>query len=264
MRRVFAAFFVLLWLAAPSGAQVFKDAAPTAPAQEREPWVEAEDFKAAQPAPPPAPAQSAPQPQLKAPPPAQPRAKAKPPEYGDQAGIERRRQARLDFTQALDEFNAGNYAKAARLFQRHLAVFPENGQARKYLAQARRLAEAKTHGTLRVLSQPPARVFLDGRPRGETPLSLKGVPLGPHLLEVEANGVRQGREVAIKPMTTTTVEFDLRPPAEQTRPLPRRRPPRREPMPARWCWRASPRPRAGGWRRTRPKSSCASGRPRKG
>jgi len=133
----------------------------------------------------------------------------------EQAEIERRRQAQLDYTQALDEFNAGRYAKAAELLERHLAVFPEHGQARGYLEQARRLERAQTHGVLRVLCRPPGQVYLDGRAVGRTPLSLPEVPVGRHLVEVAAAGLRQGRTLDVKGMTTVTVEFDLGQPAPE-------------------------------------------------
>ncbi len=181
-------------------------ASPVAAAQ-GEPWVDGDRFKKDPAAPP---AQSAPRATPKASP--KPAPAAKPPDYGDQAAIERRRQARLAYTQALDEFNAGHYAQASRLLQQHLAVFPENGQAREYLAMALRLHRAQSHGTLKVLSQPPGQVMLDGRLLGNTPLTLTEVPVGRHFLQADSKGVRQGREVVIKPMTITTVEFDLHPP----------------------------------------------------
>ncbi|MCB2226848.1 MAG: PEGA domain-containing protein [Desulfarculaceae bacterium] len=196
-----------------------------------QPWVDAERFQAQQPAPPPAaaPAPAAPAaPQAPAAPPAPPAQAAPPaakpaaqPDYADQPEIQRRRKARLAYTQALDEFNAGHYRQAARLFQQHLAVFPENGQARKYLAMSRKLQKAQTHGTLKVLSRPKAQVQLDGHLRGETPLTLDELPVGSHFLQVQAGGVRQGRPVEIKPMTTTTVEFDLTPVEIQSTAQPR-------------------------------------------
>ncbi|MCF8116753.1 MAG: PEGA domain-containing protein, partial [Desulfarculaceae bacterium] len=194
-------------------------------AADQEPWVDADRFKPSQAAPPPASAPAPAAPKATAPAPAKP-------DYGDQAEIQRRRKARLAYTQALDEFNAGRYQQAARLFLQHLAVFPENGQARQYLAQARRLQKAQTHGTLRVLCSPPAQVTVDGQLRGNTPLSLAEVPVGPHLVQVEAKGVRQGREVRIKPMTTVTVEFDLTPSEERIEVIrPSRNQPRAAPAP---------------------------------
>ncbi len=128
----------------------------------------------------------------------------------EQAEIQRRRRAKLDFTQALDEFNAGRYAKSAQLFQSYLAVFPEDGQARKYLDQAREQVTASKTGTLKVTSAPPARIYLDGRLLGPTPLTKPGLPVGRYQLQARAGGLSQSHDLKIQPRTTTTVEFNLK------------------------------------------------------
>ncbi|MFH2127209.1 MAG: PEGA domain-containing protein [Pseudomonadota bacterium] len=225
-RRLACLILLLLWVV-PAGAEVFEDApaakppAPAAPVTQPAPGPVGDAAggpKASSPPLLPAPVPAPPQAPAKARIPQKMPTPAVSPavQAAEQAEIERRRQAQLDYTQALDEFNAGRYAKAAELLERHLAVFPEHGQARTYLEQARRLERAQAHGVLRVLCRPQGQVFLDGRAVGRTPLSLPEVPVGRHLVEVAAGGLRQGRTLEVKGMTTVTVEFDLRPPAPET------------------------------------------------
>jgi hypothetical protein len=126
-----------------------------------------------------------------------------------QAEIQRRRQARLDYVQGQDEFNAGNYKRAAELFARYLAVFPDDAQARRRLAQARRLAARRHLGTLEVVSRPSAQVWLDGRPVGHTPLRLPEVPAGEHLVEVRAFGASKRLRLKVRPGATVSVRFTL-------------------------------------------------------
>lgn len=179
-----------------------------------------------QPAAPRAQATPQPQPDQTAAPKAQPVPKAAPAWSAQQPEIEARRQAKLAYTQALDEFNAGRYQNSVRLFQRYLAVFPQDGQAQKYLALAQAQVRAAKTGTLKVTSVPPAQVFLDGRPLGRTPLERKEVPVGRYRLQAREGGRSQSHDLVIKPRTTTSVEFDLRqrvevrtvrPPANQYR-----------------------------------------------
>lgn len=229
-RRLACLILLLLWVV-PAGAEVFEDAPaakPPAPAVSSTqpatgPWDNTAGGGAAtSPSSLTAPVPATPQAPAKVQPPQKPCPSAVSPaaQAAEQAEIERRRQAQLDYTQALDQFNAGRYAKAAELLERHLTVFPEHGQARGYLEQARRLERAQAHGVLRVLCRPQGQVFLDGRAVGRTPLSLPEVPVGRHLVEVAAGGLRQGRTLEVKGMTTVTVEFDLRPPAPEARQAP--------------------------------------------
>ncbi len=120
------------------------------------------------------------------------------------------RQARLDFTQGVDRFNAGDYDQAAELFTRFLRVFPNDGQGRRLLAMAREQQRALRSGSLKVESVPPGRVYLDGRPVGNTPLTLPEVPVGRRRVEVRAGGRSQSKLLDIKGRTATTVSFDLR------------------------------------------------------
>ncbi|RJX32748.1 MAG: PEGA domain-containing protein [Desulfarculus sp.] len=174
----------------------------------------------------------APRPKPAPAPPAAPAARPRPPAAAqpawarEQPEIERRRQARLAHTQALDEFNAGRYEQAVRLLEQYLAVLPEDGQAKKVLALARQQVRAAKNGGLQVSSTPPAQVFLDGRPLGRTPLNIKELPVGRYKLEAREGKLSQSHDLEIKPRTTTTVEFDLRrrvevqvirPPANQYR-----------------------------------------------
>ncbi len=126
-----------------------------------------------------------------------------------QAEIQRRRQARLDYVQGQDEFNAGNYQRAAELFARYLKVFPDDPQARRRLERARSLATRRHLGILEVVSQPTAQVWLDGRPVGHTPLRLPAVAAGEHLLEVRAFGASKRLRLQVRPAATLTVRFTL-------------------------------------------------------
>ncbi|MEW5912093.1 MAG: PEGA domain-containing protein [Thermodesulfobacteriota bacterium] len=154
-------------------------------------------------------------PALAAPPaaPAAPAAKA--PAQGEAAwakempAIERRRQARLDYVQAVTEFNAGRYQNAVRLLQQCLAVLPGDEQARKLLALAQEQARKSQTGSLQVTSTPPAEVFLDGRPLGRTPLNLPALAVGRYKLQARRGGFSREHDLVIKPRTATSVTFDL-------------------------------------------------------
>jgi len=121
---------------------------------------------------------------------------------------ERRRSAKLDYTQAMDQFNAQNYEAAVRLLQNYLAVFPGDDQARAFLAKARSLARSQKHGRLKVTCRPQAEVFIDGQPRGRTPAELE-LPVGAHEVEVRALGRSQTGHVFVKPRTAHAIQFDL-------------------------------------------------------
>jgi hypothetical protein len=121
---------------------------------------------------------------------------------------ERRRAAKLDYTQAMDEFNAGNYEKSAQLIRNYLAVFPGDSQAQAFLARTEKLARAQRHGWLEVESRPQAEVFIDGKLGGKTPLKVE-LSVGPHEVEVRAEKRSQTGHVFIKSRTTHSISFDL-------------------------------------------------------
>lgn len=121
---------------------------------------------------------------------------------------QRRRAAKLDYTQAMDEFNAGNYEKSAQLIRNYLAVFPADTEAKAFLAKADKLARAQKHGWLKVTCRPKAEVFIDGEPMGQTPLKTE-LPVGAHEIEVRAQGRSQSSSIYIKPRTSHGIDFDL-------------------------------------------------------
>ena len=121
---------------------------------------------------------------------------------------ERRRAAKLDYTQAMDEFNKGNYEKSVQLIRNYLAVFPGDSQAKAFWAKAEKLARAKKHGWLSVKCQPQAEVYIDGKPMGRTPLKVE-LSVGPHDIEVRAQGRSQASSVFIKSRTSHGISFDL-------------------------------------------------------
>jgi hypothetical protein len=75
-------------------------------------------------------------------------------------------------------------------------------------------APAATTGGLAVTTDPPgARVTIDGRPGGTTPLELAGLPPGRYVVGVTARGTTLQREVQVAGGVTTPVAFSL--PREQ-------------------------------------------------
>lgn len=121
---------------------------------------------------------------------------------------QRRRAAKLDYTQAMDEFNAGNYQKSSQLIRNYLAVFPGDAQAQAFLAKTEKLAHSQKHGWLSVKCQPKAEVYIGGKPVGTTPLKVE-LAVGPHEVEVRAKGRSQSGHVFIKPRTSHSISFDL-------------------------------------------------------
>ncbi len=121
---------------------------------------------------------------------------------------QRRRAAKLDYTQAMDEFNAGNYEKSTQLIRNYLAVFPGDAQAKAMLVKAEKLTRSKKHGWLSVKCQPRAEVYVDGKPEGKTPLKLE-LNVGLHEVEVRAQGRSQTSSIFIKPRTSHGISFDL-------------------------------------------------------
>jgi hypothetical protein len=121
---------------------------------------------------------------------------------------QRRRAAKLDYTQAMDEFNAGNYEKSALLIRNYLVVFPGDSQAKAFLAKAEKIARAQKHGWLSIDCQPKAEVYIDGKPMGKTPLKTE-LAAGTHEVEVRAKGRSQTSSIYIKPRTSHGINFDL-------------------------------------------------------
>lgn len=121
---------------------------------------------------------------------------------------QRRRAAKLDYTQAMDEFNAGRYEKAAQLVRSYLKVFPGDSQAQAFLARAEKLANSQKHGWLTISCQPQAEVYIDGKAMGKTPRKVE-LTVGPHEIEVRAQGRSQTGNIFIKPRTSHNIAFDL-------------------------------------------------------
>lgn len=128
---------------------------------------------------------------------------------GDQASQERRRQARLAMVQGVTYFNAQRYQEARDQFRDFLEVFPEDAEGLRYLGLAEQQLALVQGGRLLVNSQPLAQVYLDGAPRGRTPLTLERVPAGPHSVEVRAHGQSQSQQVSLRGRSTVEVSFTL-------------------------------------------------------
>ncbi len=71
--------------------------------------------------------------------------------------------------------------------------------------------ENRPAGELRVSSSPPyAAVYLDGQFRGVSPVTLRGIPAGPHDLWVVRTGARsRGRFVRVRAKTTVEAHLEL-------------------------------------------------------
>jgi hypothetical protein len=121
---------------------------------------------------------------------------------------QRRRAAKLDYTQAMDEFNAGHYEKAAQLVRNYLKVFPGDSQAQAFLTKTEKLARSQKHGWLTVSCQPKAEIYIDGKAMGQTPRKVE-LAVGPHEIEVRSQGRSQTGDIFIKPRTSHNITFDL-------------------------------------------------------
>jgi len=68
------------------------------------------------------------------------------------------------------------------------------------------------YGAIQVTSTPDAQVFLDGEPQGETPLTLKKIPVGSYVLKLSREGYRDLRQtVYVKKDETAKVAAELKP-----------------------------------------------------
>ncbi len=127
----------------------------------------------------------------------------------EKAARERGSQARLAYVEGIGKFNAGDYRTAAELFASCLEVFPGDQFAVEHLALSRTMLRDMAQGSLQVDCQPRGKVYVDGKPRGSTPLTLHQVPTGTHQVAVEEYGARAVKDIEIKPRTLTSVAFTL-------------------------------------------------------
>lgn len=68
------------------------------------------------------------------------------------------------------------------------------------------------YGSIQISCVPDAQVFLDGNPMGETPLTLKKIPVGSYVLKLSREGFRDLRQtVYVKSNETTKVSAELKP-----------------------------------------------------
>ena len=122
-----------------------------------------------------------------------------PEEFGDGSGY-----VLAHVLEALARRELKDEAGAVAAFRAALAVKPDlslsendySPDAIAALARAREdLARAPAAAEISVSSAPPfARVFVDGRFQGETPMTVKGIPPGRHLLELVRDGRLPHRE----------------------------------------------------------------------
>jgi len=125
------------------------------------------------------------------------------------AALERGSQARLAYVEGVDKFNRGDYQAAAKLFAQCLEVYPGDQLASQNLNLARAMQRDMGEGSLWVACLPQGVIFLDGKARGTTPLTLEQIPVGRHEVAVEAYGARAVKEIEIKPRTLTSVDLRL-------------------------------------------------------
>jgi hypothetical protein len=71
---------------------------------------------------------------------------------------------------------------------------------------------ASGYGTIQVASTPDAQVYLDGEWQGETPLTIKNVPLGSYVITLSKEGYRDLRKtVYVKKDETAKIAGELKP-----------------------------------------------------
>lgn len=119
-----------------------------------------------------------------------------------------RREARLALVQGISDFNERRYPQAEANILAYLRVFPGDEEALYYLDLTRAQGRAVGVGRLKVFCAPEAQVLVDGRPVGQTPLSLPAQP-GLRRVEVRAHGGGQGQEVRVPPGGEAQVSFTL-------------------------------------------------------
>lgn len=119
-----------------------------------------------------------------------------------------RREARLALVQGISDFNQRRYREAEANILAFLRVFPEDEEALYYLDLARAQGQAVGVGRLKVFCLPEAQVLLDGRPVGQTPLSLPAAP-GVRRVQVRAHGGGQAQEVRVPAGGEAQVSFTL-------------------------------------------------------
>lgn len=72
--------------------------------------------------------------------------------------------------------------------------------------------EASGNGSLQVTSIPDAQVFIDGYHRGETPLTIKKIPVGSYVLKLSKEGYKDLRQtVYIRKDEVTKIAVELKP-----------------------------------------------------
>jgi tetratricopeptide (TPR) repeat protein len=121
----------------------------------------------------------------------------------------KRVQARLDFVEGVDCYNAGRYQVSARLFEQSQAVIPDDPRCAEYLKLARAMHQAMQVGGLQVSCATKVQVYIDGALRGSTPLKLEKLPVGGHRLEVACAQFTAGADIDIQPRAITRVDFKL-------------------------------------------------------
>jgi tetratricopeptide (TPR) repeat protein len=125
------------------------------------------------------------------------------------AARERGSRARLAYVDGVGKFNAGDYRRAVELFAACLDVYPQDQLAAKHLALSNAMLRDMAQGSLKVVCQPSAKVYLDGEQRGSTPITLNSITIGKHKVAVEEYGARAVKVVEIKPRTLSCVAFIL-------------------------------------------------------
>jgi len=125
------------------------------------------------------------------------------------AALERGSRARLAYVEGVAKFNQGDYQAAANLFAQCLEVYPGDQMASQNLALARAMRRDMKEGSLQVDCRPQGKVFLDGKARGNTPLTLERIPVGRHEVAVEAYGARAVKQIEVKPRTLSSVDLRL-------------------------------------------------------
>jgi tetratricopeptide (TPR) repeat protein len=127
----------------------------------------------------------------------------------EHARQEREDQARAALDRARAARGNGRWKEAVKEYEAYLAVFGNDAQVIEELDKTRGEQLNAGSGRLLVESRPDAEVYLDGEPRGKTPLNLESLVPGRHRVEVRAYGAARSKEVDVIAKQEAKLSFTL-------------------------------------------------------
>lgn len=92
---------------------------------------------------------------------------------------------------ARSEVQKKNYNRAIKILNELAAIDPNNAE----LAQLKKKIEQETagpkFGSITINCEPFGNAFIDGQPIGETPIPLRKIPTGPHMISIRRDGFKE-------------------------------------------------------------------------